>query len=362
MQPDTVEVKIGGVSQTTWSSYSIEADLLKPADAWTASIEQRSIEVPSGVAPGAIAKVMIGQEVVLSTMVDEVSHGIGKEHQRLELTGRDGAGILLDCSAAIFAGQQMTLDQIVAKIVRPLGVKRIRIDTEMEITRDKISVEPGDSAWETLRRAAEANGLWPWFEPDGTLVVGGPSYDTEPVGTLVIRKNGKGNNVYHLEEKRSIHQRYSHVTVLGQKGGTGYTAGHPWVKATVRDDSVGVYRPKVVVNHEAVNVTIARALARKIISDGRVASYEQIVQVPGHRADSGVLWRPGQRVKVVSEPHGIDAVYFLMGRRLMGNKSEGQTTHLRLVEDGAWVLDALPHHRRRRRGKNIGPLRIVDVQ
>ncbi|MFX8035950.1 hypothetical protein ABTK80_20075, partial [Acinetobacter baumannii] len=89
------------------------------------------------------------------------------------------------CSAPVFTSQNLTLDQVVAKIVMPLGVTKIRIDADNALRREKVSVEPGDTAWDALAHAAEANGLWPWFEPDGTLVVGGPDYNAAPVATLV---------------------------------------------------------------------------------------------------------------------------------------------------------------------------------
>ena len=105
------------------------------------------------------------------------------------------------------AARQIGLADIVAKIVKPLGVTRVRIDATATRRREKINVEPGDTAWDALANVAEANGLWPWFEPDGTLVVGGPDYTTAPVATLVMRRNGT-TNVERLDERRSIAGRH----------------------------------------------------------------------------------------------------------------------------------------------------------
>ncbi len=49
-------------------------------------------------------------------------------------------------------------------------------------------MEPGDTAWDALVHVAEANGLWPWFDPDGTLVVGGPKYDAPEQATLILAR------------------------------------------------------------------------------------------------------------------------------------------------------------------------------
>nr|WP_293595189.1 phage tail protein [Polaromonas sp. 39-63-25] len=360
-----VEVKIGGQIHTDWQSYEIDSDLMTPADAWRVTLAQAQIVLPPEVVEGAAVEVRLNRDMVLSGRLDERNLRVGKGQHDLTLGGRDGAGILLDCSAPVLAGRGLTLEDVVAKLVRPLGVTRIRIEADTKLLREKINTEPGDTAWDSLRRAAEANGLWPWFEPDGTLVVGGPRYDLPAVATLVLRADGKGNNGLTIAERRSIVERYSEVTVYGQAhaggSGAGERDGRHNIKAVVRDDGLTVYRPKVVVDHEAINEDIARARGRKIISDARLKGYSLIASINGHRTESGVLWTPGQRVNVKSEPHGIDGTFFLMARRLAGDKATGQRSTLTLKEDGVWTLDAHPSKRKHRRGKNSLPGRVLDL-
>lgn len=365
MPPDVLEVKVGGFSHQGWLQYDIDSDLLTPADAWRVRLAQPVIELPEGVVEGATVEVRMTGDTVLQGRLDERVLTVASGQHELQLSGRDNAGVLLDCSAPVLAMSQMTLEQIVAKVVRPLGITRIRIDAANTKIREKVNTEPGDTAWDSLRRSAEANGLWPWFEPDGTLVVGGPRYDQPPVGTLLLRADGRGNNLLSLTEQRSIVGRHSEVTVYGQSHAagldTGERDGRNNIKATVLDDGVMSYRPKVVVDHEAINSDIARARGRQIISDGRVKSYTLTAAVRGHRTDDGVLWAPGQRVAVKSEPHGLDGVYFIMSRRFTCDKTNGQRTQLTLKEDGVWVLDAHPGKRRHRRGINSLPGKIVDL-
>lgn len=364
-RPDVLEVLVGGVAHAGWTRYEIDSDLLTPADAWSVRLAQPAIELPAEVVEGAPVVVRMNGETVLQGRLDERELTVDDGQHELMLSGRDGAGVLLDCSSPILTISQMTLEQVVAKVVRPLGVTRIRIDADNAKVREKVNTEPGDSAWDSLRRAAEANGLWPWFEPDGTLVVGGPRYDTPPVATLVLRTDGKGNNVLRLAERRSMAERYSEVTVLGQSHASGTDLGERDgrhnIKATVLDDGIMSYRPKILVDHEAVNSDIARARGRKMIGDARLKGYTLNALVRGHRTDDGVLWAPGQRVTVKSEPHRIDGVYFLMARRFTCDKANGQRTLLTLKEDGVWVLDAHPSQRRHRRGKNSLPGKIIDL-
>ena len=366
MQPDVVEVKIGGQTHKGWTRYEIDSDLMTPADAWRVTLAQAQIVLPPEVVEGASVEVRLNRDLVLSGRLDERELRVAAGQHELLLSGRDGAGVLLDCSCPIFSRSGVTLAQLVANITKELGIKQIRIEADNKLLREKVNIEPGDSAWDALRRAAEANGLWPWFEPAATLVVGGPRYDKPPVATLVLRADGKGNNVLSLAERRSIVERFSEVTVYGQAQGSGSGAGEPDgrnnIKATVSDTGVTVHRPKVVVDHEAVTESIARARGNKIISDARIKGYGLVALVRGHRTDDGLLWTPGQRITVKSEPHGIDGTYFLMARRFTGDKASGQRTQLTLKEDGVWTLDAHPSKRKHRRGKNSLPGKVQDVQ
>ncbi|AXE33125.1 phage baseplate assembly protein [Chromobacterium phragmitis] len=361
--PDNaVNLMIGGHVHRNWSSYEIDSDLLIPADAWSVSLGLADGKIPAMVAPGVEVLVRIGNDTVLSGRIDDIDDHIHKEGHTLTLRGRDGAAVLVDCSAPIFTAKMATLAEVVASVVRPLGVRKIRIDADRAGTAEKVNVEPGDTAWDTLVHAAEANGLWPWFEPDGTLVIGGPDYSAPPVASLVMRRNGKGNNMLSLKRSRSMAERYSDITVLGQSHGTSVESGKHAIKSTVRDSAMSIYRPKVKVDHDAESAESARARARKILSDGRLKGLTLVAEVAGHRTSGGQLWQPGQRIHVICEPLGIDAVFFLMARTIQGGRATGTITRLTLKEDKVWALDAHPHKRKHRRGKNASAgLEAVDV-
>lgn len=362
---DDVSLLIGGRVHSTWTRYEIDSDLMIPADAWQVGIGLPQGEFPPAVEEGALVEVRIGRDTVLTGRIDDIAHDVTKDSNDLTISGRDGAAVLVDCSSPIFTAKMATLAEIVANVVKPLGITRIRIDADRTATSEKVNVEPGDAAWDTLVHAAEANGLWPWFEPDGTLVVGGPDYTKAPVASLVMKRNGRGNNLLRLGYTRSMAERYSEVTVLGQAHGTRTEAGQNAIRATVRDQGVSLYRPKVVIDHDADNRQTANSRARKIISDSRLKGRTLSAKVKGHRTSDGVLWAPGQRVHIISEPHRIDAVYFLMARKFSGGRGEGKVTSLTLKEDGVWVLDAHPHKRAKKRAKGRTSkgeiLEIVDV-
>ncbi|HED5569703.1 TPA: phage tail protein [Yersinia enterocolitica] len=386
---DKVSVIVGGKVFSDWSGYGIDSDFLIPADAWSMRLGLPAGIFPKEVVRGAPVQVRVGPDVVMNGRIDRVSRSVSRDQVSLSVTGRDGAAILVDCSAPVFTSRQVSLEEVIAQVVRPLGIKNIELHAESSIRNDKVTIEPGERAWETLLRACAGRGLWPWFNPDGTLVIGGPDYSAEPVATLIMRRSGEGNNLLSLSDEASIERSYSRLTVLAQSHAhstnkkkdlgivdvddsnvsvsdeemdTGLAeTGQHGLQFTVEDPTVNYYRPLVMVMHDADDQEQVRYRARKLMADARLEGYSLIARVQGHRTSNGTLWQPGQRIHVISEPHGIDAVYFLMGREFTGGRPGGKVTTLRLKEDGVWIPDAWPKKKKGRKKRQKPELGIVDV-
>lgn len=363
---DRVSVLIGGKAHNNWERYEIDSDLMIPADAWSVSVGLTGGSVPPEVTEGASIVVKIGSDTALTGYVDEISHSLSKNAHSLTISGRDLCGDLVDCSAPIFTKIQVGLKEIVAAITSEFKKTNIRTDADLTFARKKITTQPGDTAWDMLANAAEMNGLWAWFEPDGTLVVGGPDYSSPFVASLTIRRNGNGNNVITLEKTTSLVRRYSKVTVLGQSAGDAINLGRPDLRGGWQDKAVVRHRPKIFMDYDAENNAMCVARAQKLIDDGRLQGLTLHATVKGHRIVSpgqpsdGKLWQPGQRIHVLSEPQGIDGVYFLMARKFIGSRADGAITTLTLKEDGIWLAGARPH-RLHRRGKGAGEIIPIVV-
>lgn len=395
---DKVSVIIAGKTHADWMTYQIDSDFLIPADQWSMTLGLPSGTFPADVKRGASAQVKIGADTVMVGRIDSVQRSVARGQVTLSLSGRDSTAILVDCASPVLTARQVTLEEVIAQVVRPLGITNIRLQAESSIRNDKISVEPGERAWDTLMRACAGRGLWPWFAPDGTLIIGGPDYTTAPVATLIMRLSGKGNNLLQLSDTSSIERSFSQLTVLGQGHahttkksslaivdvdssdastveddtdtddsqdstvGTAETGFHG-MKAVVSDPSIAYYRPQVLVMHDADSQEQIQYRARKAIADARLAGYALNATVHGHRTSDKVLWAPGQRIHVISEPHEIDAVFFLMSREFNLSRSGGTTTTLRLKEDGVWIPDAFPKKKKKRNAKKKkADVRIVDVE
>lgn len=364
-----VSLMFGGRTHADWLRYELDSDLLTPADAWSVTLAlDPSGSIPTVVRSGEPAELRVGDDQVMVGRVDTVHLRSRRGGVELTIDGRDNSGQLLDCSAPIFTAQNLTLPEVVAKIVKPLGITKIRIDADNALRREKVSVEPGDTAWDALSHAAVANGLWPWFEPDGTLVVGGPDYSAAPVATLIYEPDGRANNVLSLDLEDSLSLSHSEVTVLAQTHGGGeLRQARAGIRASFNDPSVRHYRPRVVVDHESDTAAHAQERARKLTLDSRLVRWELRATVPGHRINApgqpahGQPWRPGMRVAVRSTLYGLQGIYFLMARRMTGGRGLPTQTVLTLKEDGVWIVNAHPHKRRHRRGRNAVPGAVLDI-
>ncbi|CDL80181.1 phage baseplate assembly protein [Xenorhabdus cabanillasii] len=382
---------LNGRAHRDWQQYRIDSDFLKATDAW-----QLSLGLPDGMFPvdavrGAPVKVKIRDTVILSGRVDSVTRDVSRRGVTLSLSGRDDAAILVDCAAPVFSARQLNLDEIIASIVRPLGITRIRIQASSMTRNDRVHIEPGERAWDALARAAAARGVWPWLDPDGTLVIGGPDYNAAPVADLIMRRDGRGNNLISLSDSRHIQGCFSELTLLAQShatttdnqiqirpvdvtsrqtftvsdarpetGGAAKT-GHNNYRIQVTDPTVPYYRPQILTNGDVDNQQQLQYRARKALADARLTGLDIRAEVYGHRTPSGELWQPGQRVRIQSELHGIDDIYFLMGREFVGGRPSGATTILRFKEDGVWIPDAYPPRKKGSKKKGQDQLQTRPV-
>lgn len=355
---NTVAVRIGGQEHRNWEGYSIDSDFLVPADGFEFDIGLGYGQTELPDLSGEACEVVINEKVVMTGIIDSQRDDKSKGRRELRLTGRDLAGLLVDCSVPPLNVKGMTVLDAAKKLAAPWPqIKNVVLRAEKNDTLDKIDIEPGESVWQALTHIANSVGLHPWFEPDGTLVIGGADYSSPPVATLCWSRNDKRRNVLELSIERSTENRYSEVTFLGQspaKRGDGAKHDLKWV---YHDPSMALYKPKTVVIHDAENLAALQKQAKKQLADWRLEGLTITAVVGDHKTAAGVLWQPGQRVHVIDEEEGIDAIFYLMGRRFSLNRGSGTQTELRLKEDGVWTPDAYAakaEQARKRKGRKKG--------
>lgn len=353
---NTVAVRIGGKEHRDWLSYDIDSDFLIPADGFDFELAVSSEQGKLPDLSGKSCEVIINDETILTGIIGNQRHDKSKGSRSLRLTGRDLACLLVDCSAPQINVKGMTVLDAAKKLVAPWSkyIQKVELKAEKNPTLDKIDIEPSETVWQALTHIANSVGLHVWFEPDGTLIVGGADYSSPPVATLCWSKSDKRRNVENVMIERDSDNRFSKVTFLAQSHGrSGNSAKHD-LKWVYTDPAMTLHKPKTVVVADADNLQNLQRQAKKQLSDWKLEGFTLTITVGDHKTQDGKLWEAGQRVHYIDEEEGIDAIFFIMGRRFSLSRMGGTQTELRLKEDGVWTPDAYPtqsERARKRRGR-----------
>lgn len=326
---------VAGHMHRDWLRYSVDSGFFTPADGWSVSLGLPDGKLPSWLELWAEVELAFDGVVALTGRIDHIRHSVNTKGHSLDLSGRDKAGMLLDCSAPIFVTQQVTLPELIATVVRPLGIDSIEVNSLSTLLFQKSTVEPGMTAWQAIQEAASVNGLWPWFTPDGTLTIDRPDYSTSPVACLTLRQSGVGNNVLELNITHDIGKQYSAVTVLSQSQGNEISQAVTTLKSVALDPDAP-FRPLLLRKGHIDNTQFLTNIADNTINEGKLKGLTVTAKVQGHFVEPGLLWEPGQRVTIFSEPHEIDETFFLTSRTFIGSRF-GTFTLLKLQKDKLWL-------------------------
>lgn len=348
---NTVVVRLDGQEHRDWLSYDIDSDFLIPTDGFDFEL---GVSAAQGQIPdfsGKKCDVLINGQTVLTGIIGKQHHDKDKGRRSLRLSGRDMACLLVDCSAPQINVKGMTVWDAAKKLIEPWSnhIPKVVLKAEHNPILDKIDIEPAQTVWQALSHIANSVGLHAWFEPDGTLIVGGADYSSPPVATLCWSQNDARRNVAEVQIERDSDSRFSEVFFLAQSHGRSGNGGQHELKWVWRDPNMTLHRPKTVVVADADNLDNLQRQAKKQLSDWKLDGFTLTLTVADHKTDDGTLWQAGQRVHFIDEEEGIDAIFFIMGRRFSLSRNGGTRTELRLKEDGVWTPDAYPQQSQRAR-------------
>ncbi|MCO6514490.1 MAG: phage tail protein [Snodgrassella sp.] len=347
-----VTVRVGGKEHQDWLSYDIDSDFLIPADAFNFETNLAKNQPKLADYSSLQCEVLINDQLVMTGIIGRQRESVYKGDRSINFAGRDLAGLLVDCSVAQINYQGMTILAAAKKIAAPWpAIKNVVLKAEKNPVLTKIDIEPGTTAWQTLIKLANSVGLHAWMEPDGILIVGGADYTSPPVATLCHSRTDNRRNLQSIEIEYNTENRYSEVTFLGQSHTKHGDKSKHDLKWVYKDPTMTLHKPRTEVIHDAENLEQLQKHAKKKLADWRLEGFTLTITVPDHKTQDGTLWTPGQRVHVIDEEQGIDAIFFLMGRRFMLNRYSGSCTELRLKEDGVWIPDAYNEKSKRARGR-----------
>lgn len=341
--PDRVNLSVDGAIHAGWTSVSINRSMeniagtfsLSLSDRWPGSAGSRPIR------PGSLCTLSIGDDVVITGHVDDVSPSFDSTSHSISITGRDATGDLVDCSAANEPGEwtERSLLQIIEALCKPFGITaRAAIYVGKKILTFRIN--EGETAFEAIELACRMRGVLSVSDGQGGLILTRASEAVRITNNLT---SGKAGNIISGSGKSSWKDRYSEITVKGQQRGTDNTSGadnaEPYASTT--DPNITRYRPLIVLAEDQGDAATFKERALWEASVRRARGRTATVTVQGWRGEDGSLWQPMSITNIEAPEIGLNgemlitAVDFTLSAR-------GSLTSLSLSPPKAFELIAVP--------------------
>lgn len=349
--PDSIAITIAGRRLEKFLSYRIEADLYCADHMFRFDLHDPGF----AIAEGARCEVRVNGQLILTGIVDAVTDGDDKRGSHLSIEGRDLMGLLVDSYVETYPDlRDITIQALAEKLLATvpyIDTKAIvyqggiagenargtqagaaGIFADMGKEKKNVHVEPGQTIFDVLKRAAQSRGATFFCLPDGTFVFGRPKAAGRPAFSIVHRTDGVGNNAFRATRRRDISRRYSKISVVGQQQGQDvFAATGVNVQASLTDDTVPFHKPLVVVLND--DGESPAQYARQLLEMQRAEGLQIAYSLKGH-SQNGRNFTINELARVRDTLRGLDGVYLIVARTFMLSKDDGQVTELRLGHPG----------------------------
>lgn len=336
MKEPEVKLQVGGSIYKGWKDVGIDRSLDAVAGAFTLSISEkweRDMR-PWPILPGDECVVTCGEEAVVTGYVDRINPAFDAEDRSYGVSGRDKTADLVDCSAVVPSSEirGQTIAGIARQVCEPFGIS-ITAEEEGEIVTSH-AVEPGETAFECLSRAAVQQGLVLTTDGRGNLVIAKKVGTAGRADPLVF-----GANLKEASAEYDFTNRHSEYTLKG-------TSGAPWedeekpkpqIKGAATDGRVKRYRPLILVGDmqatDASAGTRAEMEARKRAGE----SVKVRAVVYGWTQSDGRLWTLNATTTIDAPWLHLESTELIISSVGFRRGNDGTTTELELTLPDAWL-------------------------
>lgn len=339
-----IELIVNGSIYTGWTDVSIDLSIDELSSAFSVALTERSPEDGASAAgwlaqAGAAVSVAIGGTVLISGYIDAAAPSLSATDHSITITGRSKAADLIDCSATHATGSwsNKTLAQIAQDLASPFGVS-ISVTGDVGRPFAKFALQPGESVYAALNRAASMRGLLLVSQADGGLAMINPA----PTGSPIRIEQGK-----HFTEISATHdasQRFSNYLVLGQSAGSDEISGRAaaQIRGQATDPAVTRHRPLTIIAEDQGTAASLRARAEWEASVRRAKAQSLSVTLPSWSAPGGALWQLMQSIDLVAPAAYAQGPLMIAAIRFAMSDSEGRTSTLTLAHPDAYRPQPIP--------------------
>jgi len=325
---------VNGRSYGGWKSLRVTRSIesicgsfdLEVADRWSDFEEYTPITRENA------CRVEIDGLTVIDGYVDKCSISLSATSKGLTFSGRDRAAALVDCSAVLGSIRNATVLDIARKVADPYGIKvSIQPGLVLPKAAKKTAIQPGDTPFQVIQRAAQAAGVLVVSDGAGGIVITG-------AGAVRATRIVEGENLLEGSIDYDGTERFRRYIVATQVPGTDAASGSATrIRGEATDE--GVRRTdRVLFIHPDSGLT-ADFAKRRADWEARIraAKAETVnVSVLGWTQPGGGLWPLNARINVFSPTLRVDGDLLISQvEHTLGDG--GEVTRLRLVRPDAFT-------------------------
>ncbi len=333
-----IALRVNGLQLAGWTRATVTRGIEAVAGSFELSVSDKWANVNAAwpVVEEDECSVLVGGVPVLTGYVDRRSPAFGPTEHSLTVSGRDKTGDLVDCSAILSKWEFTNIPvlTLARRVAEPFGIP-VSLQPGLAPPRpaERLTVDPGDSAFDVIERACRLVGLLPVSDGVGGLVL--TRAGTSRATTELV----EGVNILSASATFDVSGRFRRYVVLGQHRGAddffGESAGR--IRASATDLSVEREARVLVVRPEGnVTTEIAKRRAEWEATVRASRGDTVAVTVQGWTQADGNLW-PVNAIVRVRAPHvGVDADMLIAQAVYSASADGGTTTQLALKRPDAF--------------------------
>jgi len=318
----------GGRVFEGWQDLSITKNIESIAHGFTFSYDNKfdDLKTQWPIKPGEKVSINIGTERVITGRIDRLDVDFSADSRSISVSGRSLAGDLVDCSVSgAKEFENITIVNLARELVAPY---KLQVFTSVESkTLDKFALKPGETVFQALDRAARVAGFFWISTREGNIRL------TRAARARATSQIHQDVNMLSGSIGFDESERFSQVTVIGQRSGLDNFPGTDATQATGTSFDRGVtrFRPFVKIAESSVDSAQAKESAGWETSNRIARGMTVKIETQGWRQADGSLWGINQLIRIKSNILGIDTELLSSAVEQTKSSTGGTITNLTLV-------------------------------
>lgn len=347
----SVTLKVGGRYYGGWKTARVMRSIDAISGAFTLGVSERWANQDElwPINEGDSCEVLLGSAPLITGTIDTRRVSYDANEHTIEVSGRDAAGALVDCSVYLerpgvkpaWEFKQIDVLTFAKKICAQFSVQVSLQAGQVVSPIAKLSIDPGDTAFNAIESACRLVGLLPISDGRGGVVL------TQSGASRCTTALEEGKNILSASAEYNHASKFHRYVVLGQRRGGDPEYGETVaaVKGEATDETVSRTERVLVVRPEG-NVTAASAAKRAqweaSVRSARASTVTVTVQ--GWTQESGALWPINSTVQIKSPLLGVDGSMLITQVTNTLSVTEGSKTELVLKGPRSYLPEDVITH------------------